>query len=65
MKEEGLSEKEFFDKHGFVLLPMQSKVKDWNADFEKEDSDIKNIYHAEVLDVLDNKLFPDTKNVIN
>ena len=54
---EGLSEKDFFEKHGFCLLKHETKVKDWNIDYTKEDTDIKNIYHAEIEELARAKIF--------
>jgi len=38
-------------------------VKDWNEDYAKEDTDIKNIYHAEIDELL-KKIYPEGNNVV-
>jgi activator of HSP90 ATPase len=65
MESEGLSEKEFFEKHGFVLLRHETKVKEWNTDYAKEDSEITTIYHDEVEELIKTKIYPEGKQIIN
>jgi hypothetical protein len=48
---EALSEAEFFRRHGFVLLPHVSAVRDWDNDFETH-------YRAEIDSVICERLFP-------
>lgn len=53
-----LSPAEFFEKHGFVLCNMPTKVQDWNEDYGKKDTDVSNIYHKEVETALREEIFP-------
>jgi len=52
------SKSSFFEKHGFVLCEMPTKVKDWNEDYLDADTDISNIYHKEIETLLREELFP-------
>ena len=61
MQKQAPSVHEFFDEHGFCLLEKATKVKVWNTDYYKENTDIKNIYHAEVEDMCKNMLYPGKK----
>jgi hypothetical protein len=48
---EAVSEEEFFRRHGFVLLPHVTKVRDWDHDFEAH-------YRPEIDAVIRERLFP-------
>ena len=48
---EGVSEAEFFRRHGFVLLPHVTAVRDWDRDFEAH-------YRGEIDAVIRERLFP-------
>ena len=57
-QEQAASPADFFKEHGFVLLENNTNVKDWNTDETRKDTDITNIYHAEIEDLIRNQLFP-------
>ena len=46
-----------FEKHGFCLLQHKTAVKEWNSDYAKLDTDVTNIYHDEILNLLENEVF--------
>ena len=48
---EALSEAEFFARHGFVLLPHPTQVRDW-------DRDVASVYLAEIERVIRERLLP-------
>jgi hypothetical protein len=48
---EGVSEAEFFRRHGFVLLPHVTGVRDWDRDFEAH-------YRLEIETVIRERLLP-------
>lgn len=58
-----LSEQEFFDKHGFVLLSHESAVKDWDKDAATpfSDNEIAHIYLPEVEKLVRTKIMPGRK----
>jgi hypothetical protein len=45
-------------------LKHETKVKDWNTDYMKEDTDIKNIYHAEIEELARAKIFTEGNHEI-
>ena len=48
----------FFEEHGFALLQAPTKVRNWNQDYGKADTDIKNVYHGEIEALIREQLFP-------
>lgn len=48
---EQLSEADFFERHGFVLLPHASRVRDW-------DTEVASLYLPEIEAVVRERLFP-------
>ncbi len=52
---------DFFHEKGFVLLPHQSKVKDWNTDYTSFDNDITRIYTRELTPLVNDVLLPERK----
>ena len=48
----------FFKEHGFCLLKSETKVKEWNDDYDIKVNDITEIYNPEVEALLRNEVFP-------
>ena len=46
-----------FEKHGFCLLQHKTAVKEWNGDYSNLDSDVSNIYHDEIINLLEKEVF--------
>lgn len=55
-----LSEASFFEEHGFVLLPHESKVQDWEVDLAQPDpnADVMRNYLPEVEEMVRQRLLP-------
>jgi hypothetical protein len=54
-----LSEAEFFDTHGFVLLSHQTAVRNWEVvPATADDSDVARIYYPEIEQMVRESLFP-------
>jgi hypothetical protein len=52
------SEAKFFDEHGFVLLPHESAVQDWDVDPTTPDSELAQVYLPEIEELVRTRLLP-------
>ena len=55
----------FFERYGFVLLNKPTKVKKWNMNWVKTGTDIDQIYHGEVDEMLKEEIWPEHKDDIH
>lgn len=51
----------FFQEFGFVLLNMPTKVKNWNTDHSKTNTEVSTIYKKEVETAIRQELYPEPK----
>ena len=59
LQAEAASEAAFFDAHGFVLLPHETEVRDWDVDPARSaDSEVVRLYYPEIEKLVRERLYP-------
>lgn len=57
-RQPSFSEAAFFAQHGFVLLPHESAVEDWDVDPATPDNELSRIYPPEIEELVRTRLLP-------